>query len=216
MEKLEAVDLFHSLIHRRIEMIDRIMGVFRLSVPTFEEIEADESATGQAAIVVAIVAILAGIGAFLAVRMAAPALAQLEEQFGGEMPIAIPELSPVGALINAILGAFIAWLIWSALTYFIGTRLFGGVATMGEMLRVIGFAQAPRMLSVLGFIPCIGSILSLVGWIWSLVASFIGIRQGLDLDNGKTALTVILSFLGALLINFLIGLILAPIFALAP
>lgn len=192
-------------------MIDRIMGVFRLSVPTFEEIEADESATGQAALVVAIVAILAGVGAYLATQMAGPALAQLGEQLGGDVPITMPELSPIGAAVNAVIGAFLAWLIWSALTYFIGTRLFGGQATMGEMLRVIGFAQAPRILSVLGFIPCIGAILSLVGWVWSLVASFIGIRQGLDLDNGKTAITVILSFLAAILINFVISLLLAPL-----
>lgn len=191
-------------------MIDRIMGVFRLSVPTFEEIEADESATGQAALVVAIVAILAGIGAYLAARMAGPALAQLGEQFGGDVPIPMPELNPVGAALNAVIGAFLAWLIWSALTYFIGTRLFGGQATMGEMLRVIGFAQAPRILSILGFIPCIGAILSLVGWLWSLAASFIGIRQGLDLDNGKTLITVLLSFLVAIIINLFV---LAPIFA---
>ncbi len=191
-------------------MIDRIMGVFRLSVPTFEEIEADESATGQAALVVAIVAILAGVGAFLAARMAGPALAQLGEQLGGDVPIAMPELNPVSAGLNAAIGAFLAWLIWSALTYFIGTRLFGGQATMGEMLRVIGFAQAPRILSVLGFIPCIGAILSLVGWVWALVASFIGIRQGLDLDNGKTLVTVLLSFLVAIIINLFV---LAPIFA---
>jgi hypothetical protein len=193
-------------------MFERIMGVFRLSVPTFEEIEADQSATVQAALVVAIVAILNGIGAYFAVRAAGPALAQLEEQFGGEFPVPLdmPALSPVGALLNAIIGAFLAWIIWSALTYFIGTRLFGGKATMNEMLRVIGFAQAPRILGVLGFIPCLGPILSLVGWLWSLVASFIGIRQGLDLDNGKTAITVILSFIVAIIINLFI---LAPIFA---
>jgi hypothetical protein len=193
-------------------MFERIMGVFRLSVPTFEEIEADQSATVQAALVVAIIAILNGISAYFAVRAAGPALAQLEEQFGGELPVPLdlPALSPVGALLNAIIGAFLAWIIWSALTYFIGTRLFGGKATMNEMLRVIGFAQAPRILGVLGFIPCLGAILSLVGWLWSLVASFIGIRQGLDLDNGKTAITVILSFLVAIIINLFI---LGPIFA---
>lgn len=194
-------------------MIDRIMGVFRLSVPTFEEIEADESATVQAAIVVAIVAILSGITRYFAAPAAAETMAQIEGQLGIDLPSVT--LNPVGALINAILSAFVTWLIWSALTYFIGTRLFNGTATMGEMLRVIGFAQAPRILGILFFIPCLGPLLGFIGSIWSLVAGFIGIRQGLDLDNVKTALTIILSFLAAILVSFLIGLLLASVFAVA-
>jgi hypothetical protein len=44
-------------------MLQRIMGVFMLNADTFEEIEHDQSATGQAAIVVTIVALLSAIGA---------------------------------------------------------------------------------------------------------------------------------------------------------
>lgn len=85
---------------------------------------------------------------------------------------------------------------------------------MGEMLRVIGFAQAPRLLSVFSFIPCLGAILSLAGAIWALVATFIGIRQGLDIDNGKTLLTIIISFIIVFFVNFLIGsILLAPMFS---
>ena len=42
-------------------MLDRIIGVLRLDAATYEEIEADESATSQAAIVVAIVAVVGGL-----------------------------------------------------------------------------------------------------------------------------------------------------------
>ena len=86
---------------------------------------------------------------------------------------------------------------------------------MGEMLRVIGFAQAPRLLSGLSFIPCLGAILSLVGLVWALAASFVGIREGLDLDTGKTLITIIIAFIGAIAVSFLIGLVMAPIFAIA-
>ena len=43
-------------------MLDRVIGVFKLSSNTFEEIEHDQNATGEAAIVVAVVALLAAIG----------------------------------------------------------------------------------------------------------------------------------------------------------
>lgn len=195
-------------------MLQRILGVFKLDVATFEEIEADQTATTQAFIVVLLVALLGGVGSAVGAMAANTAMEQLSGTLGSDfqLPIAVPTLSPVGAFISAVVSALVAWLLWSALTYFIGTRLFEGEADMGEMLRVIGFAQAPRLLSVLSFIPCIGALLSLAGWIWALVASFIGIRQGLDLDNGKTLLTVVISIIVVIAVNFLIGLILAPIF----
>lgn len=201
-------------------MLQRILGVFRLNKATFAEIENDQTATPQAAMVVLLVSLIAGIGAAVAavmVNRAMPGMMEgLGESLGETIDLSmVPQLSPLGAFINAALGGILSWLVWSALTYFIGTKLFGATADMGEMLRVIGFAQAPRLLSGLSFIPCLGSILSLVGLIWSLAASFVGIREGLDLDSGKTLLTIVLAFIGAFLISFLLGLILAPLFALA-
>ena len=151
-------------------MFDRIIGVFKLDVATFESIEHDESATGQAAMIVLAVGVLGGLGSIAA--------SSFLDGAGGS-----------GGFFNAVLSAFVSWLAWSFLTYFIGTRLFGGEATMGEMMRVIGFAYAPQML---GIIPCLGG---LVGLIWSLVAAFVGIRQGLDVSNGKTALTIVVGII---------------------
>ena len=73
------------------------------------------------------------------------------------------------------------------------------------MLRVIGFAYAPQ---VLGVIPCIGWI---IGLIWSLIAGFIAVRQGLDLDNTKALLTVIIGFIIVALGNLIIGAVLGGI-----
>ncbi|MCZ7672859.1 MAG: hypothetical protein M5U34_39920 [Chloroflexi bacterium] len=54
------------------------------------------------------------------------------------------------------------------------------------MLRVIGFAQAPRLLSVFAFIPCLGFILSVTGWMIALIATVIAIQRGTDLDGFKS------------------------------
>lgn len=184
-------------------MIDRIMGVMRLDVPTFEAIEHDEDATMQAAIIVGVVALVGAIGAFTAGN----ALSGVVEQLGD---LDIPDLagrralSPAGLALNSFISTFVGWVVWSYATYFIGTRVFAGKATPGEMLRVIGFAQAPRILAL---IPCLGFI----GTIYALVTSFVGIRQGLDLDNGKTFLTVILSWLAAVIVGAVIGTILGVI-----
>jgi hypothetical protein len=196
--------------------LERIKGVFRLDAGTFKEIEHDESATAQAAIVVFLVALLGAIGAFIGAQAANAALSGLGEQFSefGEMdlPNLTAALSPVGALFNAFIGAFVAWLVWSVMTYFIGVNIFKGEATIPEMLRVIGFAQAPRLLSVLNFIPCIGWLFGLAGWVWAIAASFVAIREGLDLDSGKALATILLSFIAAILVNAVIGWVFGFIF----
>jgi hypothetical protein len=129
-------------------MFQRIMGVFKLDKATFAEIEGDQSATSQAAIVVVLVAVVAGIGAAVAAVMLNRTMPGLMEGLGDSLGEGfdmsmVPQMSPVGAFLNAVIGALLSWLVWSALTYFVGTKLFGATADMGEMLRVIGFAQAP-------------------------------------------------------------------------
>lgn len=191
-------------------MIDRIMGVLRLDVPTFETIEHDENATTEAAIIVGIVALISAVGNFFTARRAGAFLETFGsdiEGFGEIAQFASSAVSPIGSAISALIGAFVAWVVWSYLTYFIGTKMFEADATPQEMMRVLGYAMVPQVLS---FIPCIGFL----AWIYSLVLGFIGARQGLDLDNGKTAITIGLSFVAYLLVSFIIGLILTPIYAL--
>ena len=165
-------------------MLDRVIGVFKLSSNTFEEIEHDQNATGEAAIVVAVVALLAAIG-------------------GGVGASVIGNRGFFGGFIGALIWIVVLWVVWSAVTYIVGTAIFGGKADMGEMLRVTGYAFAPQFLNI---IPCIGSI---IGLIWTLAALFVAARQGLDLDNTKTALTVVVGLIvyliGAAILNLLIG-----------
>lgn len=160
-------------------MINRIIGVFRLDVNTFEEIEHDQSATGQAALVVLLVAIISGLGSGFGASITGTTFAR--------------------AFITALLGAIFGWILWSVVSWFVGTSFFGGQADIGEMLRVLGYAQAPQFLAI---IPCIGPI---VGLIWSLVAGFIAIRQGLDFDNSKALLTIIIGFIFVIIVYIVIG-----------
>ena len=82
-----------------------------------------------------------------------------------------------------------------------GTRLFGGAATWGELLRTVGFAQAPGILAVLGIIPVLGGLVRLVLFFWMLATSFVAVRQALDIDNGKTFLTVLVGAIAYVAIN---------------
>lgn len=159
-------------------MLTRIIGVFKLSASTFEEIEHNTSLTLPAAIIVVLVSLVSGVGNGLFNRFSDKSF------FTGF----------IGSLISGILG----WIIWSLVTWFVGTRFFKGQAEPGEMLRVIGFAYSPLLLSI---IPCVGGI---IGFIWAIAAGFIAIRQGLDLDNTKAFFTVII---GAVFYVILMGIV---------
>lgn len=158
-------------------MLDRMKGAAFLDIPTYEEVEHDESLTVQAATVVVIVAVARGIG----------------NLGGGETGI-----------IGGVIGALLGWLLWSGVTYLIGDKLLGGTATWGELLRTLGYAQAPGVLLVLGIIPFFGWLVGLVVFIWLLVTGVVAIRQALDFDTGKAILTAVLGWLVAFVIPALL------------
>lgn len=149
-------------------MVDRMMGAAFLDIDTFEEVEHDQTATMQAATVVALVAVASAIG---------------------QSPLGI-----IGAVKGAV-AALVGWLVWAGITYLVGDKLLGGTATWGELLRTLGFAQAPGVLMILGIIPILGTPITLLAALWMLVAAFIAVRQALDFGNGKTLATVVVGWL---------------------
>jgi hypothetical protein len=164
---------------RRNSMIDRMKGAALLDVATYEEVEADTTATPQAAGVVAIVAVASAIGAL-----------------GHAGP---------GGFIGGLIAAFIGWLLWAGVTYLIGDKLLGGTATWGELLRTLGFAQSPGVLYVLGIIPLLGWLIRFVVLIWVLIAGIIAIRQALDFSTGKAVLTALLGWLALAIVTVILG-----------
>ena len=148
--------------------IERMKGAALLHIDTYEEVEADHTATGQAAGVVALVAVAQAVGSV---------------GEGGS------------GILSGAISALLGWLLWAGLTYLIGAKLLGGTATWGELLRTIGFAQTPGVLHVLGSIPVLGGIIRFGVAIWVLIAGIIAIRQALDVGTGKAILTAALGWL---------------------
>jgi hypothetical protein len=178
-------------------LVSRMIRAARLDSDLYEEVEADRDATSQAAIVVVIAAVCAGIGAGIRAGMSGN---------GGV----------IGSVIGAVVFALLSWVIWSYVTYFIGTRLFGGTATPGELLRTIGFANSPGVFYILGFIPGLGGLIRLVVYVWLLVAGVIAVRQALDFDTGKAIMTTVIGWLVPLILLFILGIVgLGAAFALS-
>lgn len=144
----------------------RAKGAALLDVMTYEEVEADLTATGQAAAVVVIAAVASAIGS------------------SGD---------GTAGMVGGSVGALLGWLLWAGITFLVGTKIFNGTATWGELLRTLGFAQAPKILLVFAVFPMSGLLEWGIG-IWVLVAGVIAIRQALDFDTGKALLTALVGW----------------------
>jgi len=176
-------------------MINRMIRAAMLDVSLYEEVESDTSLTQEALMVVILVSIAGGIGAFLGGLI------------GGSIVAAI------GWLIVTIIIGIISYYIWAYVTYFVGTNLFQGTANVGEMLRTLGYASAPRVLGIVSFIPCVGWLIALAGAIWSLATAVVAVRQALDFDDTvKAVITVIIGWVVILVIQVVLTLIFGTIF----
>ena len=159
-------------------LVDRMRRAAMLDASLYEEVEHDTTATGQAAVVVAIAAVASAIG---------------NAWRGGP------------GVIAGLAGSLLGWAAWSGIAYLVGTRVFGGRATWGEVLRTVGFAQAPGVLLVLALIPILGGLVKLGVGIWMLATGWVALRAALDLDGLKTLLTVVLGWLALVLIQLLLA-----------
>ena len=162
---------------------ERMIGAAMLSVRTYEEVEADTSATPQAMAVVAMSSVAAGIGGFA---------------HGG-----------ITGLLGGTIAALIGWAVWAGITFLIGTKLLPEPQTrsdVGELLRTIGFAQSPGILRVLTFIPLLGWVISIVIFVWMLAATVVAVRQALDYQStGRAVGVCLIGFVAYVVINFMLA-----------
>jgi hypothetical protein len=171
-------------------VIDRIVRAIRLDWTVFREIAQDREATKEAAIIVLVVTFLAALGGTGGLLMA---------QVDAGTAI-------LGFFVNWFVnGILIGWIGWAILTYFVGAVLFKGQTDVQEMMRVLGYASAPRLLGLLGFIPCVGWLFVIAGWVLSLIAGIIAIREAMEFDTGNAIITVVISWIAAFVIALIIN-----------
>lgn len=145
----------------------RMLRAAKLDSHLYEEVEADRGALGQAMLVVVLSSLAAGVGG--AAR-------------GG-----------IGWLFAGTIAALGSWFVWAWLVYLIGTKILPEPNTrsdLGELLRVTGFSSAPGLIRVLGIVPGLAAIVTLIAAVWMLVAMVVAVRQALDYSGTGRAVGV--------------------------
>lgn len=166
-------------------LIDRTIGVAKLDIPTYEAVKRDENGLGQAALVV----LLSAIATNVWVAIFAPR--GLVSALGG------------------IVLAFLAWLLFAGLVWWLGRTWFAArwnPPDLRQLLRLTGFATAPNLLNILGFVPVIGWLVLMIASIWALVCAYMAVRVGLATsERNALAATFIAYVANALLFALAAG-----------
>jgi hypothetical protein len=153
---------------------ERIVGAIKLDSAVYDEIENDPESMGQAAGVVVLAAIAAGIGG--------------SGSFG------------IGHLLGGALGSLLGWVVSTVVVWLVGVRFMHHTSDYPDLLRTLGFAAAPRIFLILGVLPLLGPLAVLVVGIWGLVAYVVAVRQALDVTTGRAVVVCIIAYLVAVAI----------------
>jgi hypothetical protein len=155
---------------------DRVVGALKLDANTFEDLERDPTAMGQALGIVALAGMAGSLGSIWWLGF--------------------------GKILLAIIFAICGYLLWSLVVWAVGTKLMPDPATsadFAETFRVVAFAASPGLLGVVSIIPLLGWLLTLVLtpviWLWTLAAMVVAVKAVLDYtDTFKAVIVVLIGF----------------------
>ncbi len=159
-----------------MNIVNKMIRAAKLDIQLYEEVEKDIGATKEAFLVVLIGAVCNGIGSI--------------------------EMLGARGIITGIISGIVGWLLWSAVIYLIGVKIFKHTSDMGELLRCLGFAYSPNVLSILGIIPGVGIVIRFIASVWVLVAFIVAARQALDCGTGRAILISVLGFAAFVIVFF--------------
>jgi hypothetical protein len=170
---------------RSASYADRLLGALRLDARTYREVEQDTNANGQAALTVVLAALAAGIGYVLSRDL-------------------------VQNVIGTALSSLLQWVIFSFVAYWVGASFFSTgqtSVTPGQVLRTIGFAQAPKLLLIVSVVPLLGWIVGLIVFFWFLAAAIVALREAFEFDTGRAIATGLVAIVAIAIVDIILSLV---------
>ncbi|CAI8007454.1 hypothetical protein GBAR_LOCUS5212 [Geodia barretti] len=161
-------------------MLQRMIGAALFNAHTYEEVEADQSALGQAIGVVILVTICGVIGGLV----------------GGIIGDATAKDIILGLCYGLAFG-IVRWALWVTVILMVGGGLLrssGTQTSWSEVGRVLGFAYTPGVLAIFSWVPGVGWLFSVAAFFWTMAAAVMGVRQAMDFEGtGRAILVVVIA-----------------------
>lgn len=169
--------------------VRRFMGALVLDPVTFEDVESDHNAGGQAAMVVALACLAGGF--------AVAGSAQLT----------------FATFLTGMAATLGAWVVWALLITTIGTLVVPEPTTNSkptELLRTMGFAAAPGVFLAFGAMRAAAPFAVALASLWMIAATVLAVRQALDYRSlGRAVVVCVAAWLVAFGIVAATGLVFA-------
>jgi len=146
-----------------------MMGAALLEPETYEQAALAPSVWTQAAAVVVVTSLAAGVG-----------------NLGGGLT----------GFVLGFLAGLLGWALCAFSAYWVATRKFAvprTETTWSATLRGLGFASTPRLFLALTFLPAVGFLVGLAVHVWTLVTIAFAVRPALDLEEARPAILVSLA-----------------------
>jgi hypothetical protein len=166
-------------------LLARAGRVFRLERSVFQEVAGAPQATGQALLILLILAIATGIAGVVDPDQPGP-----------------PMLRFAAEVISSLIG-------WAVLVLFslVAGRTLKGRGSFSRNFRAIAFAQIPAVVTWLRIVPQVGALFNLAGSLMVLVASWLALQEALHLSKWRALLIPIAALLVIALSLAVIGLV---------
>jgi hypothetical protein len=160
-----------------------LIGAARLDPAVYEELAHEYTATVPALLVVVLACLASGVAL-------------------------LPVVGLAGVYTQAAT-AFISWTLFVVIAYVVGTKALPGPATsatIGQLVRALGFAQTPALLLVLGgVVPGVLVVLVPLVAVWVVLATIVALRAALDVSTGRTLVIVAISLFGFILVSLMLA-----------
>ncbi len=152
---------------------DRVVGALKLDANTFEDIERDPTAMGQAVGIIALAALASNLGQIWRLGF--------------------------GVMLIGVCSSLVGYVLWAVVVWLAGTKLMPDPATkadFAETFRTIAFAASPGLIGVVTIVPLLGwmlmFLLTPIIWVWSMAAMVVAVRSVLDYSETFKAVIVVL------------------------
>lgn len=108
--------------------------------------------------------------------------------------------------VNGSIWSLLYWMAYGALMLIV-VNLLGGSAKLTDFLGMTSLYVIPGLLLLLGWVPCVGLLLVLIGLIWSAIVCWKAVAVASGLDGGKA----LVALLAPVVVIVLLGMVMAAL-----
>jgi hypothetical protein len=164
-------------------ILNRIMRLVRLDTTVFDEVRDDQRELVPAVVIVAVSALLAGIGVWLWLLFITPSGLSVDH---GKVLLKV--------LVLGTIFAVVLWAVWVAVTYVALVQFYKEQADLQALLRTMGYAAFPFGLSILMFIPGVSFGIAMAAVVLWVVMSIYAVQAATAAGSDRVIMATLIGF----------------------